>query len=393
MLLIATVEELLGFELGLKEVAADQVFLVFPSEFTRERPDAPVLAGQSVVFTVQGAAMNAYATLAVRLAHSRLFVKEAMWRNVATYRATVGGVCGIDLRESEGGEGVFTVFFDEHAAETTRYQFEDYVAAHLEKTVRAQALFRRRIFVCGSCPTELTEQMVRLRRDRGFTTLACPVCGASISLLDREERLASSAAKQTRVEIASMDRAADRARDRATAAMVLKGKEASGDFDVFLSHNGRDKPAVRTIADDLRERGLHPWFDERDLRPGSDWLDEIERVIPMVKAAAIIVGPNGFSDWLSEERKAFERESKRRALPIIPVFLPTLDGDPRLPPFLEGKTSVDFRTLETRPLEQLIWGITGKNEPTFESESHPPVPSADCVGRNRWLGWWRGSRR
>jgi hypothetical protein len=55
--------------------------------------------------------------------------------------------------------------------------------------------------------------------------------------------------------VSSMDRAADAARDRATAAMVLKGKKAPGDFDVFLSYNGRDKPAVSAIAHDLRERG------------------------------------------------------------------------------------------------------------------------------------------
>ena len=33
------------------------------------------------------------------------------------------------------------------------------------------------------------------------------------------------------------------------------------DFDVFLSHNSKDKP-VRQIAAKLRERGITPWLDE-----------------------------------------------------------------------------------------------------------------------------------
>jgi hypothetical protein len=190
-----------------------------------------------------------------------------------------------------------------------------------------------------------------------------------------------------------MDRAADAARDRAAAAMVVKGKEVSADFDVFLSHNSRDKPAVRTIAESLRERGLLPWIDERELRPGMIWLDEIERLIGTVKAAAIVVGPNGFSDWLEQERRAFEVEAVRRKLPIIPVILPDVVGQPKLPIFLEGRTWVDFRKLETRPLDRLVWGITGKSEPPTLPELSPEPPARPSKAPPRWLDWLRGLRR
>jgi hypothetical protein len=33
-------------------------------------------------------------------------------------------------------------------------------------------------------------------------------------------------------------------------------------YDVFLSHNSRDKPRVRGLAEDLRAAGLRVWFDE-----------------------------------------------------------------------------------------------------------------------------------
>ncbi len=388
LLLIATVEELLGYELALREPAGDQVFLVFPAHFTRRWPAAPELPGRAVVFNFEGAAKNAYATLAVRLAHSQLFVKHEMWQNVATYRATVGGVCGIALREDDEGNGELTVFFEKDVAEITRHQFEQYVAAHLERHARGKPVARRPIFACGNCGAEVTEQQAVLRRQRNFTQLNCPVCGASISLLDRDERLAASAVEQARVEVARMDRAADAVRDQGSTSMLLKGKEASGDYDVFLSHNGRDKPAVRVIAQDLRQRGLLPWLDEYDLRPGSVWQAQIERIIAKVKAAVIVVGPNGFSEWNNDERMAFEREAKRRELPVIPLILPDVQGEPKLPIFLGSRTWVDFRKLESRPFDQLLFGITGKHDPMVEHEA--PLPTTVVsrgTGFQRWLHW------
>jgi len=37
-------------------------------------------------------------------------------------------------------------------------------------------------------------------------------------------------------------------------------------FDVFLSHNGKDKPAVETLAHKLEERGFEVWLDGAGLR-------------------------------------------------------------------------------------------------------------------------------
>ena len=39
-------------------------------------------------------------------------------------------------------------------------------------------------------------------------------------------------------------------------------------YDVFLSHNSKDKPRVRKLAEDLRAAELRVWFDEWVLKPG-----------------------------------------------------------------------------------------------------------------------------
>jgi len=40
-------------------------------------------------------------------------------------------------------------------------------------------------------------------------------------------------------------------------------------FDVFLSHNSKDKPRVRRLAQRLKKAGLRVWFDAWILQPGT----------------------------------------------------------------------------------------------------------------------------
>jgi TIR domain len=61
-------------------------------------------------------------------------------------------------------------------------------------------------------------------------------------------------------------------------------------FDVFLSHNSKDKPAVRQIAEALEGRGLRVWLDERELVPGRRWISELEKIIETVRTVAVFVG-------------------------------------------------------------------------------------------------------
>jgi len=210
LLLIATIEDLIRHEIALREPADEGAYLVFPSQFTRENPDMPDPEGKAVIFRFEGPVLNIYATLAVRLSHSGVFTKKEMWKNASTYGAAVGGTCGMYLREIQEGQGELTLFFDEVASEETRFQFEEYVKAHLLRRALPESIQRRRIYVCGECGEAITDKQAQRRRERGFRSIRCPVCDADISLLDREERVAAA---RTPV-VTSMDRAADLARDR-----------------------------------------------------------------------------------------------------------------------------------------------------------------------------------
>lgn len=162
--------------------------------------------------------------------------------------------------------------------------------------------------------------------------------------------------------VSALDRATDAVRERDTAASILSGKIATGDFDVFLCYNSEDKPVVKEIGRRLRERGILPWLDEWELRPGFPWQRLLEHQIGQIKSAAVFVGKEGIGPWQQVELEAFLREFVSRGCPVIPVLLPGAPKKPRLPVFLRGMTWVDLRNKDPAAMEQLIWGITGERD-------------------------------
>ena len=143
-------------------------------------------------------------------------------------------------------------------------------------------------------------------------------------------------------------------------------------FDVFLCHHGVDKPAVKQIGKQLRQKGLLPWLDEWELPPGLPWQPELEKQIKNIKSAAVFVGANGMGPWQQQESNAFLREFVKRRCPVIPVLLEDAPLEPELPIFLQGMTWVDFRKEDPDPLESLMWGIgRGKPEPLPATQIKP----------------------
>ena len=131
------------------------------------------------------------------------------------------------------------------------------------------------------------------------------------------------------------------------------------EFDVFLSHNSRDKPAVEEIAALLRDRGLRVWLDKDELRPGLPWQEGLEEGVLASRSVAVFVGKDGMGAWQTPEMRAFLARSRREEIPVIPVLLPGCSESPQLTLFLEAMTWVDLRQGLTEGLGRLVWGITG----------------------------------
>jgi class 3 adenylate cyclase len=244
LLLIAMVDDLLRHEIALREHADDGPHLVFPSQLTREHPGLSDPQGKALIFNFEGPVLNVYATLAVRLSHSGLFRKKEMWQNAASYTALVGGTCGLFLRELQEGRGELTVMFDRGASRETRFQFQEYVHAHLLRRALPESVRRRRILVCDGCGTPLTDLQVQRRRERGFDWINCSVCDERVSFVELEPPAPEAAPSP----VPDMDRSADACRELDAGLVAASGEMRTQDF---MRWAGAAKTTLALVLTDI----------------------------------------------------------------------------------------------------------------------------------------------
>ena len=244
LLLHATVEELVRYDLALRESAADGRYLVFPSQFNRDYAEAPDPPGKAVAVTFEGPTQSIYATLAVRLGHSQLFdtARTEMWRNAVIFTARAGGRCGVYLQEFGEARGRLLLFFDT-ATEETRFHFEEYVVAHVERRALRETLQIVRLFVCGNCGTPVPDPYIQLLRKQSKDIFSCP-CGGAVAIADPKEMLA----RRYPSLVESMDMAADRQRD--FEAFVLSAN-AETYSSRFLEWAGDERVTLAIVFTDV----------------------------------------------------------------------------------------------------------------------------------------------
>jgi len=137
-------------------------------------------------------------------------------------------------------------------------------------------------------------------------------------------------------------------------------------FDVFLSHNSQDKPAVEELAHRLDKEGILVWLDKWNLIPGDPWQEAIEEALQQCKTYAVFIGGKGIGPWENEEmRAAINRRvsSGRGHFRVIPVLLPgaVREERGRMPPFLVAATWVEFKDSldDKEAFHRLLCGIKG----------------------------------
>ena len=140
---------------------------------------------------------------------------------------------------------------------------------------------------------------------------------------------------------------------------------------VFLCHNHKDKPAVRSMALRLRETGVTPWLDEESIASGRRFSPMLEFVIDQVPVAVVLLGPHGLGRWQELEYAALlqrfvehEEGKGRKRLTLIPVLLAGCRGADEVPVFLRGFDQVDSRQEggfdNARQMDRLVRAILGE---------------------------------
>ena len=125
-----------------------------------------------------------------------------------------------------------------------------------------------------------------------------------------------------------------------TVAMVEKAPAEPRYHGLFLSHTGADKPFVRRVHDDLKERGVPVWLDEAEIQIGDSLTDKIAEGMKVSRFIAVFLSPRSVAaPWVRKELDmAINAEIKREEVVVLPLVIEPCD----LPPFLEGKLYGDF---------------------------------------------------
>lgn len=137
----------------------------------------------------------------------------------------------------------------------------------------------------------------------------------------------------------------------------------SESIDLFLSHNGKDKPWTERLAiaveADRAGAPLRVFFDEWDIEPGELIPAELENALQRSRHVGLVLSPEALaSDWVTLERSTtIYRDPRARARTLIPL----LRRDCTPPDMLAMLAHIDFRRDQDfdAGLERLIRVIRG----------------------------------
>jgi hypothetical protein len=278
-------------------------------------------------------------------------------------------MCGLFLEEPGDGQGKITLFFEASVKAETRHQFETFIENHLKRRAIRDSIRRRPIISCTSCGFTVTEQMIELFMQINTVVFPCPICQAAgrnthISL--RDPRLDDSSRAQK--VILDMDQAADAERQRATAIATLQGKQATGDYDLFLWFHRTDRAFAQNIGTALEQHGILAWLQEWSGERDQPVWSALQSSLPKIKKVGFVMGRDSLSSWRHPDVPTLLRIFRDRQIAVLPILLPNFPQDVEPPPFLQGMGRVDFRVRDPNPLRQLLRGITGKTGLTPDTQ-------------------------
>ena len=172
-------------------------------------------------------------------------------------------------------------------------------------------------------------------------------------------------------------------------------------YDVFLSHNRRDKPWVRSLYKFLSSRGLKVFFDEESIPPGQSIVGAIDKALKNSKRIVLVLSPASVqSPWVALERQAAVMldptgAKKQLLIPIIVAKLPWK----HVPASVQILKCIDLTDPASREanLAQVMTALGVKTNPSKlkglceQIETKAPVIPLEVAGIEKVLDWrWTG---
>lgn len=285
-ILLAMHQTLLERGLCLREQTDKGPMLVFPSYYRCERPDLVGHPAVLVSYRFNGFLDDLYATLVVRLHHTRDFERDRLWRYAADFTTTLGQrlQLGVKLTRRAEGAGELEVYFDPAISTQEKIIFSRYVHEHLLQN--AQEVERLRHYVCPHCGTPVENRSVAMKRLEAWLenrqqeppTIVCVDCEKRVPLWDDLEVCFSSPEVQKRVrelQEKSMIVLDNQDKERALVGEVISTVALAGQIsrELTVSDHGIDME-IEFKNDDGEATGQKLYLQ---LKSGDSYLRERKR--------------------------------------------------------------------------------------------------------------------
>jgi small GTP-binding protein len=223
-ILLAMDQALVENGLCIREPTDEGTLLIFPSYYRRERPELVGHPAVLVSYRFSGFLDDIYATLVVRLHHTKPFTRNRLWRYAADFRTLTGKQLGVKLARRIEGAGELEVYFDPTIEVGEKIIFSKYVHEHLLRS--AQDVVRLRHYVCSHCFTPVANREVAMKRlEEGKKDIVCVNCEKRIPLWDQMEELFASS--ETKQRVHELDKQAARVLDNESKERALVGEVIS----------------------------------------------------------------------------------------------------------------------------------------------------------------------
>jgi TIR domain/Domain of unknown function (DUF4365)/Ras of Complex, Roc, domain of DAPkinase/WD domain, G-beta repeat len=218
-------ETALGHAWCLRQPSDGGTLLTFPSYFRRKRLENPAHPNVLASYRFCGPVDEIYATLVVRLNHTKALNTSDLWKDAADFRTQAGAPLGITLIREGEGRFRLDAWFAPRVSDDARIIFERYIFDHL--TEHAHDVKRLRHYACGNSECDAQGQPFADRAliDKALAgprgKVFCPECGSPITLRDViEEKFESPAVKK---EAREMKEQGQSIIDDESRALILVG--------------------------------------------------------------------------------------------------------------------------------------------------------------------------